>query len=63
MTCQILNVNLPTCRTAIRRKTAARTTIAIYVKKRFYMNGDEAWHPRLKKNPGNAKGYAFFTVQ
>jgi len=49
MTCQILNVNLPTCRTAIRRKTAARTTIEIYVKKRFYTNGDEAWHPRILK--------------
>jgi hypothetical protein len=31
MTCQIRMVNLPTCRTAISRKTAARTMTAMYV--------------------------------
>ena len=35
MTCQIRSVNPPTCRTAIRRKTAARMMIAIYVKDYF----------------------------
>ena len=39
MTCQIRMVNLPTCRTAISRKTAARTMTAMYV--------DQAWKCRV----------------
>jgi len=31
MICQILRLNLPTCRTAMSRKTAASTMIAKYV--------------------------------
>ena len=39
MICQIRMVNLPTCRTAISRKTAARTMTAIYV--------DQGWECRV----------------
>jgi hypothetical protein len=35
MTCQIRIVNLPTCRTAISRKTAARMMTAMYVDQRY----------------------------
>jgi hypothetical protein len=49
MTCQILHVNLPTCRTAMRQKTAARTMIAIYVEEYFPGPGDEPWHRASKE--------------
>jgi hypothetical protein len=49
MTSQILSLNLPTCRTAIRKKTAARTMIAIYVDEHFRVPADEPWHPGVKR--------------
>jgi hypothetical protein len=49
MTCQILHVNLPTCRTAMRQKTAARTMIAIYVVDYFPIQVHEPWHRASKE--------------
>jgi len=41
MTCQIFRLNLPTCRTAMSRKTRASTMTAVYVEDCFPCDDDE----------------------